>query len=292
MDMNARIRAALAASPDVAAWLAGWRDKPRPRLAVIVPYRDRAEHWRRFLPHLISYFRRDKLDAARDPILLAVEQDDALPFNRGLLLNAGFLLAEPFCDYACFHDVDYLPLWADYAMPDRPTRIVWWGMHERPIRLGRDDLVGNAPRSGLGTVALFPNAQFRAVDGYSNRYRGWGFEDTDLAERCARLGIPVGQRDGTFLPLDHDSAGHDDEGEKSAAWLANEARFQAAAARYPEGGPIAEGLSTLDASCTGLRLEAAEGLDASETNQVVRLSVATASKTGATAQAGTGSASA
>ena len=32
------------------------------RLAIVVPYRDRAEHLARFLPHMVTYFERDKLD--------------------------------------------------------------------------------------------------------------------------------------------------------------------------------------------------------------------------------------
>jgi hypothetical protein len=32
------------------------------RLAIVVPYRDRAEHLAKFVPHLAAYFQRDKLD--------------------------------------------------------------------------------------------------------------------------------------------------------------------------------------------------------------------------------------
>ena len=32
------------------------------RLAIVVPYRDRAEHLSRFVPHMVTYFQRDKLD--------------------------------------------------------------------------------------------------------------------------------------------------------------------------------------------------------------------------------------
>ena len=41
------------------------------------------------------------------------------PFNRGALLNAAFLEAEPAgCSYVAVHDVDLLPLPSvDYAFP-------------------------------------------------------------------------------------------------------------------------------------------------------------------------------
>jgi hypothetical protein len=32
------------------------------RLAIIVPYRDRSQHLATFVPHIVAYFERDKLD--------------------------------------------------------------------------------------------------------------------------------------------------------------------------------------------------------------------------------------
>jgi len=37
------------------------------RLAIVVPYRDRAEHLARFVPHMVAYFERDKLDLLPAP---------------------------------------------------------------------------------------------------------------------------------------------------------------------------------------------------------------------------------
>jgi hypothetical protein len=86
-----------------------------------VPYRDRERHLDRFLPHLAQYFARDKLDADIPYLILIVDQSDGLPFNRGALLNAGFLLCQESCDYVCFHDVGFLPIWADYSNPRNPA---------------------------------------------------------------------------------------------------------------------------------------------------------------------------
>ena len=93
------------------------------RLAIVVPYRDRAEHLRQFVPHLATYFHSDKLDRHIPISPHIVEQSGNAPFNRGRVLNCGYALAHDSADYICFHDVDYLPLWADYSWSARPARL-------------------------------------------------------------------------------------------------------------------------------------------------------------------------
>jgi hypothetical protein len=82
-------------------------------LSIIVPYRDRAEHLSQFLPHMITYFQMDKLDKYINYSIHIVEQFDDKKFNRGKINNCGFLITKDYADYFCFHDVDYLPIWAD-----------------------------------------------------------------------------------------------------------------------------------------------------------------------------------
>lgn len=176
------------------------------RLGIIIPYRDRADHMNAMLPHTISFFRRNQ-NPRIEPFFCIVEQSDQVPFNRGALLNQGYLAVRDVVDCVCFHDVDYLPVWADYTEPNLPTRIVWWGLHERPIGRGTKHAV-TAARHGLGGVSMVKNKQFEAVNGYSNQFWGWGFEDTDLMDRFDNLGIALDYRDGTFQALNHDSNGY------------------------------------------------------------------------------------
>jgi hypothetical protein len=166
------------------------------RLAILVPYRDRAEHLARFLPHMAKYFAQDKLDSAIDYTIHIMEQAGNRPFNKARLMNAGFALVRDRADYICIHDIDYLPIWADYSYPDCPTRIVWFGLthpHDY-LRL-------------FGGAVLFPSAQFAAVNGFSNGYWGWGLQDQDLLDRCIVAGLPIGRRDGTFGALHHSHEG-------------------------------------------------------------------------------------
>lgn len=243
------------------------------RVGIIVPYRNRETHLCKFIPHLISYFQRDRAGKCLDAKIIIVEQIDDLPFNRGGLLNAGFLAIADMVDYVCFHDVDYLPMWADYTYPETPTRIIWWGMHSRPIRV--NDLARRtaAPRTGLGAVTLFANEQFRRVNGYSNRFFGWGFEDKDLAARCRLHSLTIAQRDGTFIPLDHDNAGFLDDGSKSPIWLKNEQRYAENQREYESHGTSRDGLSTFAAHMSAVERVPTAGLDDGEKADVMHLLV-------------------
>jgi hypothetical protein len=207
------------------------------RLAIIVPYRDRQQHLDQFVPHMRAYFARDKLDKAIDYRVLVVEQERGLPFNRGALKNAGFLLTEAQSDYCCFHDIDYLPIWADYSFAEVPTPIVWYGAEERPIAPGRTNRVAKHDLEHFfGGALIVPNSAFRSVNGYSNDYWGWGYEDVDIKARFEAAGVATGRRKGTFLPLVHDSEGFKLDATPSPIALVNQQLMQE---RWATGLPAA-----------------------------------------------------
>lgn len=170
-----------------------------PRLAVLVPYRNRAQHLARFLPHMLQYLAGQR---GLDWTLHVVEQDGDAPFNRGALLNVGALIVGDRADYFCNHDVDYLPLEADYSYTGMPTRLIWHGLR---VQEDYDDF--------FGAVIAYDRDHFRAANGYSNEYPSWGYEDQDLWLRFQRIGLPIGRRDGRFLGLAHPQDGVDDAGE-------------------------------------------------------------------------------
>ncbi len=166
------------------------------RLAIIVPYRDRLNHLSQFIPHITSYFERDKLDRQIDVTINVVEQSAGTPFNRGKLKNAGFALVRDSCDYVCFHDVDYLPIWADYSWSMMPARLAWFGLTLR------EDWT-----NFFGAVCLFSNEAFVRADGFPNCYWGWGPEDLELGYRARITAGDFERRDGTFASLPHAHAG-------------------------------------------------------------------------------------
>jgi len=221
------------------------------RLGIIIPYRDREAHLAKMLPHTVSYFRRN---TSIEPLFVIAEQSDDKPFNRGSLINHGYNICSGMVDYVCFHDVDYMPMWADYSEPSLPSRIIWWGLHERPIGHGSDGYV-KAQKEGLAAIAVMRKWHFEAANGFSNGYWGWGYEDTDIAKRLESVGIPLGYRDGTFIPIDHDSNGFDKEGKPSQASQENAQRFESR--KYPD---LLDGLSSLDADVESVEQMMCKGL--------------------------------
>ena len=144
------------------------------KLGVIVPYRKRPGHLRKFQQSIESYLKD------QDYELIVVEQSDDLPFNRGKLLNIGFQQAiRKQCDYVVFHDVDMLPINVDYSYSDVP------------IHLANGFTNSNREifDTYFGGVTMFPIELFKKVNGYSNEYWGWGFEDDDLLMRLTEQHI-------------------------------------------------------------------------------------------------------
>lgn len=155
------------------------------KLGVIVPYRDRYNHLLSFKKSITKYLKSKGIEFE----LIIVEQDGANTFNRGKLLNVGFTYAEKLkCDYVAFHDVDMLPFDVDYSYSDTPVHLATnFVSNSKTKREVFDDYFGG--------VTIFPVDLFKRINGYSNLYWGWGFEDNDLLYRCQRYGIPLDKKE-------------------------------------------------------------------------------------------------
>lgn len=141
------------------------------RLGVIVPFRNRYEHLLTFRQEI----ERHLINAGIDYRIIIVEQDDAKLFNRGMLLNIGFRYAKKMkCNYVVFHDIDMIPIEVDYSYSDIPLHLAEKTFDEY-----------------FGGVTLFPIKDFEKINGYSNKYWGWGFEDDDLLLRCKKKNIKL-----------------------------------------------------------------------------------------------------
>lgn len=146
------------------------------KLGVIVPYRDRPSHLSQFKSHIVDYLNKFNIDYE----IIIVEQADYKPFNRGKLLNIGVIKAQELgCTYVALHDVDMLPIDVDYSNVIRPTHLATDFISEDETKSDRiifDEYFGG--------VTLFPIRDYFQVNGYSNNYWGWGYEDDDLLFRC------------------------------------------------------------------------------------------------------------
>jgi hypothetical protein len=177
------------------------------RFAVIVPYREREYNLAHLILHLQWYLDPDSFD------MFVVEQADSLPFNRGCTMNIGFQLARAADRYShyVFHDVDLIPLEADFSFSRRPAHLsaeVSQFLYELPYQ------------DCFGGVVLFNREDFETVNGYSNHYWGWGVEDNDLRRRCLKAGLKAARRPGRFLSLPHFV-----ESGRRALWARNAERF-------------------------------------------------------------------
>lgn len=162
------------------------------RLTIIIAYRNRAAHLAALLPPLQRHLQQDGIQAR----ILVVEQAGQGLFNRGKLMNVGARHSAGDSDYYCFHDVDMIPELAEYRCPSQPLRLV--------TRLSCTHR-GFSNMSGpyLGGTASMRRDQFERINGFSNRYWGWGQEDDDLLMRCLLAGlVPHEDREGLFADLD------------------------------------------------------------------------------------------
>jgi hypothetical protein len=204
------------------------------RLAIVIPDRDREEHLKRLLPHLTTFFERDRFARAIPYEIHIAEQGPGKPFNRGAMKNAGFALAHANADYVVFHDVDYLPVWADYSRVHEPTSLIAYGVE------GMMNEFSNTP----GCVVALPVDDFVRINGYSNDYWGWGFEDVDLQQRIRMNGLRWGKRDGSFSALPHPHHGISPQGGQNVETLSTRATYLSKGAQGLPGFG-GEGLSTL-----------------------------------------------
>jgi hypothetical protein len=152
------------------------------KLGVIVPYRLRKVHLDIFVEKITEHLNNQNIDFE----IIVVNQDNAKQFNRGMLLNIGYLYAKKLkCDYLVFHDVDMIPSDVDYSYSDVP------------VHLATNFIDYENKESGLpfdtyfGGVTMFPIELFEKINGFSNKYWGWGYEDTDLLFRCEQKEIPL-----------------------------------------------------------------------------------------------------
>lgn len=183
-------------TPRMSRWLLGRRVaqpltfSANERLTIVIPYRDRDEHLRQLMPVLTA-----TLDEQRIPgRVLVVEQKAGELFNKGRLVNAGIHYAAADSDYYCLHDVDAVPVVANYLCPSQPLRLV--------NRISRPE--GETRRTDYyfgGAISIRKDQVF-AANGFSNEYWGWGKEDDDFFFRLLLAGyLCFYDTQGTFYDL-------------------------------------------------------------------------------------------
>ncbi len=149
------------------------------KLGVCVPYRNREEHLKEFIPIVSKFLESKNIDFK---IYFAHQVDDKL-FNRGAMKNIAAKHAfEDGCDYIVWHDIDMVPEddTCDYSFPnDNPQHIA--------VRISQSDYQLKYEEY-FGGAVVFSKEQVERTNGYSNDYWDWGMEDDDLFWRCVKEG--------------------------------------------------------------------------------------------------------
>ncbi|CAG5135556.1 unnamed protein product [Candidula unifasciata] len=126
--------------------------------------------------NLLPILKRQQVDVT----FFVIEQAPPEVFNRGALLNIGFLEAEKLASFDCyiFHDADMIPIHDQnlYRCEDNPRHFA--------VAMNKFDY--KLPYGGyFGAVVGFSKQQFLTINGCSNVYFGWGGEDDDLFARTS-----------------------------------------------------------------------------------------------------------
>ena len=180
---------------------------PSYHIAIIVPFRkqpltqhiqgqNRGEHRQQFIEHmkaftskLYQYGFNSVGVAIRADVFIIEQSDDGKKFNRGALLNAGFVQSVIKTKYyrgVIMHDVDLLP--TDGMIPFYAKGIFTNAgpiVSEKPVvHLSHNWKRYKALKTGyLGGVTMFKSDYFIKINGYPTYFAGWGGEDDALRER-------------------------------------------------------------------------------------------------------------
>lgn len=152
------------------------------KVAIIVPYRNRESQLKIFLQHMHPFLQQQMLDYR----IIIVEQAPNTSFNRAALFNVGFMEALKLHKFHCFifHDVDLLP---------EDVRNIYGCSHQpRHMSSSVNVFRYNLPyRSIFGGAIAMTADQFAKVNGYSNKFFGWGGEDDDMYNRVQNQGMEI-----------------------------------------------------------------------------------------------------
>ena len=138
----------------------------------IIPYRNRKEHLDEFIKRFTEMLKDKDIDAQ----FYIIHQMNPREFNRGALLNIGFLeVCKTRPDgLFIFHDVDLYP--------------TYWNSLQYDTSLGKIRHPIGLKNVNLGGICCFWKNEFEKVNGFPN-YWGWGVEDNTIWYRAKKNNI-------------------------------------------------------------------------------------------------------
>lgn len=170
-------------------------NKPH-QLAILIPFRDspddtrsqgigRTDNLRQFIDYMDTFLQH------LPTRFVVIEQTQGGVFNKGLLFNAGYDTIkndnDNTVDYLVLHDVDQIPIHPKntYHFKDIPTKLI----HETTRKTSHNgtDQVRHLSTLNVGGAFQISTQNYVSVNGYSNRFGGWGLEDDNMAYRVKTI---------------------------------------------------------------------------------------------------------
>lgn len=197
------------------------------------PWCDRREQLRTFLNLVPLFLRQHDYEFLITVCECGRELEGR--YNRGMARNIA--LAETEADQVVFHDLDYIPISADYGPKTKPTRLITLGVRD--------------PRTNLeeffGGVVQLPRSQALMVNGYSNEFEHWGYEDTDFRDRLISHGLEIDiDYSGHFRAELHESEGFDQLGQPTRETEISRSTYLRHCLSTQKIQKLRDGVSTLD----------------------------------------------
>ena len=170
------------------------------KVNILVPFRDnlilkgyrgqnRTEHlvafkeyMSKFIPKVVQMLSEQEIDAKVHITIIEQTQDDE-KFNRGALLNVGYLYDTTYDAYI-FHDVDLIP--NENMLTVYATQYI--SNHVVHFAAGWERYSGD---NYIGGVTLITRDIMEKINGFPNNYWGWGGEDDEMNHRLKQFNISV-----------------------------------------------------------------------------------------------------
>jgi len=136
---------------------------------ILIPYRNRGEHLKYFIKETYPLLKKEMKELK----IVVVEQTEGKLFNRGKLLNIGFMLYKNTGEYFFNHDVDL-----------NPKMITIKELYKKEIEDGEIMGIYTSRCNTLGGIIKFKKKVFIEINGFPNEIWGWGTEDKALQNRA------------------------------------------------------------------------------------------------------------
>ena len=176
-------------------------------IAIIIPHRNRIDHLKKFIKHIENM---KKIQGENRLDTFIIDQNNADKFNRGFLLNIGYLIAKKNYNYDryIFHDVDSYP---DEELFKLYFNFINYNIHYASPELGYKYTFDNF----LGGVFGSTKEDFEKVNGFPNDFFGWGGEDDAFYNRYAKYDIKIYRPSkGSYILEDHEGPTKSEKNDK------------------------------------------------------------------------------